>query len=264
MFRLVILVIGLILFQPGGAADAVGPMDETALRSAWALYTQQKYAASADAFESLIRTSTPNARLYYYAAAANKSSNRLERAKQLCQYIVTNFSSSNEASLAQKLFPEIAAKTTSASDGLPEALKGKRLEDLMQTEEGRKTLKEALKQQKSTTSNLSTVASSKSPSIEKSKSLTQSGRPFTAADIAADGESGITQFVGQPNCCFECSMAALATLPRGQELMAEMIRTSSQGQGTYTVRFPGDGVDYTITQKKIERAECATKPSGRH
>src|SRR5271156_1802715 len=84
-------------FQTGLFAAAAGPVDETALKNAWALYTQQKYVASADAFEALIRTATPNARLYYYAASANKNCNRLARAKQLCQYVITNFPKSAEA-----------------------------------------------------------------------------------------------------------------------------------------------------------------------
>jgi len=39
--------------------------------------------------------------------------------------------------------------------------------------------------------------------------------PFTAEDIAHDGAHGIDQS-RYPNCWFECSMSALAQLPRGQ------------------------------------------------
>ncbi len=250
----------IILFQTGLSVSAAGPVDETALRSAWALYTQQKYSASADAFESLIRSSTPNARLYYYAATANKGSNRLARAKQLCQYISANFPNSAEAALANKLVPNAAPQTASASDGLPTNLKNKSIEELMQTEEGRNALKEALKQQKSSTTTSSAVASSMPPSIEKSRGSAKEGdRVVTADVIAKDGANGISQFSSYPTASwFECSMAALAMLPRGQELLAEMIR-SPGGQGTYIVRFPGNGGEYTITPQKMEESRIRDK-----
>ncbi|MGH9550084.1 MAG: hypothetical protein ACRD3W_11945, partial [Terriglobales bacterium] len=62
--RALIITLALIVGQSSMSALAAGTADETALRSAWALYTQQKYGASADAFEALIRTSAPSARLY--------------------------------------------------------------------------------------------------------------------------------------------------------------------------------------------------------
>src|SRR5262249_9784691 len=130
------------------AAQALSPVNETALQSAWALYTKQQYAASADAFEALLKTSTPSPRLYYYAAMANKSCNRLPRAQQLCQYVITNFPQSIESVYCGKLFPP--APAAAPSTGLPDSLKGKSLAELMQTEEGRKALHEALQQQKST------------------------------------------------------------------------------------------------------------------
>ena len=111
---------------------------------AWTLYSQQKYSASADAFDELIRSSKPNPRLYYYAALANRSSSRLARARQLCKYIVTNFPSTTEAAYAQKLYPDSAPKAASVSDGLPESLKGKSIQELMKSEEGRKAVEEAL------------------------------------------------------------------------------------------------------------------------
>jgi tetratricopeptide (TPR) repeat protein len=257
-------VLLLTVFQQGVPASAAGPADDSALRSAWTLYSQKKYSASADAFEALIRTSTPNARLYYYAAAANQSSNRLARAKQLCQYIVANFPASAEAGLAQKMCPDSSSNTASASgnasggvpDALPASLKGKSLDELMQTEEGRKALKEALQQKRGATA--SPKASSAPPS-DKSKGGTDSARASTDDLLAVDGPDGITQFVGHPQCWLECSMAALAMLPRGQTLITSMIRPT-QTPGTYIVRFPGgDGVEYTISQQKLEEARVRDK-----
>jgi len=73
--------------------------------------------------------------------------------------------------------------------------------------------------------------------------------PFTAAMIAKDGANGIDQSVN-PNCWFEASMAALAELPRGQRLLASMIKYS--GDGAYIVRFPGDGQEYKITEATMK------------
>jgi hypothetical protein len=252
----IVSIVSLIVGQAGLAAAAVGPMDETAVRTAWALYNQQKYVASADAFEVLIRTSTPNARLYYYAALANRNSNRIARAKQLCQYIIANFANSTEASYAQKLFPDAASQTAGASGGLPPALKGKNLNDLLQTEEGRKLLKEALAKQGNSTAAPSIVASSVTPIKSKSGAQRQGDRAFAAEVIAKDGAGGIDQFGYSPNCWFECSMAALAMLPRGQALIAGMIRQLGS-QDTYMVRFPGDGTEYTINKQKMD--ECGVR-----
>jgi hypothetical protein len=262
----------IILTQSGLAVSAAGPADESAVRTAWALYNQQKYAESADAFEAVIKTSTPNARLYYYAALANKSSNRVARAKQLSQYVIANFAGSAEAASAQKLFADSTAKNASASDGLPESLKGKTVEELMQTEEGRKALKEALKQQKGSTgtsapaaatatpstASTATSTSSAAPLMDKSKHGKESVRPFTSEDIAKDGSGGISQFSYHPNSWFEASLAALAILPRGQESLARMIQDPS-GRGTYIVRFPADGVEYTITPQKMEACRVRDK-----
>ncbi len=73
--------------------------------------------------------------------------------------------------------------------------------------------------------------------------------PFTAQDIAKTGAAAIDQ-MRYPNCWFEASMAALAELPRGQKLIASMIR----GKGSdYVVRFPGDGVEYVITTADLNK-----------
>ncbi len=252
------VVVLLIISQTCLSGSALGPVDESALRNAWALCTQQKYAAAADAFEALIRTSTPNARLYYYAAAANRSSNRVARAKQLCQYVIANFPKSPEAANALKLFPAAASSTASASGELPESLKTKNLEELMQTEEGRKQLKEALKKQEGSAVASTTVAASASPLSAKGSGGKKVDQVFTVEDISKDGVGGISHFGQNPDSWLECSMAALAMSPRGQKLIAAMIR-SSGGQGTYIVRFPGEALEYTLTQQKIEACRVHDK-----
>jgi len=255
--RRVLFAIGILTFtQLHPTALAAGPADEAAVRSAWALYNQQKYAASADAFEALIRTSTPNARLYYYAALANKNSNRTARATQLSQYVISYFPGSAEATSLQKLFSGSTSASADMSDSLPASLKGKSVEELMQTEEGRKALKEALNKQKATTSTAAVVGSSKPLITEKHAATRESNQAFTAEAIAEDGSNGISQFISYPDSCFECSLAALAMLPNGRELLARTIRGSSR-EGAYIVRFPADGVDYTITPKEIE--ECRVR-----
>ncbi|MCA9805189.1 MAG: hypothetical protein KC777_24640, partial [Cyanobacteria bacterium HKST-UBA02] len=74
--------------------------------------------------------------------------------------------------------------------------------------------------------------------------------PFSAEDIARDGANAIDQNIN-PNCWFEASMAALAELPRGQRLLSTMIRHG--GPDTYIVRFPGDGVEYKITEEQMKK-----------
>ncbi len=239
------------------AADAA---TEAEVRYAWSLYTSRMYTASAVAFESLIRKATPNARLYYYAAAANKSSNQIERAKQLCQYVITNFPKSPEAASAQQLLTEMTAKSASASPALPASLNGKSADELMQTEEGRKALKEALQgqaQHSSAPSPVSEVAHAAAHVPDKNRSGKLNEQSVSAEAIANDGADGITQFVGYRDCSFECSLVSLAMQQRGQKLLANMIH--SDGKGTYFVHFPGDGTDYSITPEKIEASRVHDK-----
>lgn len=254
-----VALVATILSQTWITASAAGPVDETAFKNAWALYGQQKYAASADAFETLIRNSTPNARLYYYAALANRGCNRNARAKQLCEYIVTNFSSTTESTYAQKLFPT-AAKTAAAtgaasvSDALPDSLKGKSVQELMKTEEGRKAVEAAIAQKEAAAA----AAKAKvSPMMAKAKGGRPGERVFTLADIVKDGAGGIDQMY-YPNCWFESSMSALAMLPRGQKLLADMVRYGPK-EGTYVVRFPGDPGEYTIDEEKLEKTGIHNK-----
>ncbi|HEY9774235.1 MAG TPA: hypothetical protein V6C81_10590 [Planktothrix sp.] len=238
------------------AAFALAPVDSNAMKSAWALYTKGQYAASADAFEALIRKSTPNATLYYYAACANKNANRIARARQLCQYVTANFSASTEAAYASKLFPDTAAAPAAAAAapagvpaGLPDSMKNKSLEELMQSEEGRKALKEALAKQKSA------GALGAAPASGTAHASSSSGSDFSASAIATDGANGVTQCY--QGAWFESGITALAMIPRGQALIASMIRKS--GDGSYNVRFPGDGQDIMITPHMLESAKMKDK-----
>jgi hypothetical protein len=236
-------IVAILFFQTGLAASALNPVDEAALRKAWGLYNQQKYAASADAFEAIIRVSAPNARLYYYAALANRESNRSARAKQMCDYIIANFGGTTEADYAQKLYPGAASKSSSGVD----PLKGQNIQELMKTAEGRKIVQEALARKEAGAKASSNV----SPLMAKSQGGKVGERVFTAGDIAKDGAGGIDQMY-YPNCWFESSMSAVAMLPRGQKMMADMIRYGAK-PGSFVVRFPGDGVEYTISEEDVER-----------
>ncbi|MCA9818787.1 MAG: hypothetical protein KC652_27020, partial [Cyanobacteria bacterium HKST-UBA01] len=91
---------------------------------------------------------------------------------------------------------------------------------------------------------------SKEATFTIDNTLTRGAFAFTAAQIAKDGANGIDQNIN-PNCWFEASMAALAELPRGQRLLATMIRYG--GKDTYIVRFPGDGIEYKITRERMEQ-----------
>ncbi|MGH9550085.1 MAG: C2 family cysteine protease, partial [Terriglobales bacterium] len=90
------------------------------------------------------------------------------------------------------------------------------------------------------------------PLAAKSKGRRAGDRVFTAAEIAKDGASGIDQMF-YPNCWFESSMSALAMLPRGQRLMADLVRYGGK-EGTYVIRFPGDGNEYTISEEQLEKS----------
>lgn len=247
-----VLAISLLVVHSCSYALASGPADEAAIRNAYLLYTQNKFVPAADAFETLIRTSTPSSRLYYYAAAANKAAGRIPRAQQLCQYITTNFSSSPEAVHAQQLFQSASATAAGTGPvpvkGLPEHLKGKSIDELMETEDGRMALKTAM---------ASVPASgARSTGISKTpQSISKAPRPrdaaFTAEIIAAEGADGIIPFIKKPDAGLECSMAAMALLPRGREILADMIRCPSS-QDIYIVRFPNSATDYQITPEKIE------------
>ena len=61
---------------------------------ALSFYQNRKFNQSADAFELAMRGTTPEPRLYYYAALANKEARRLDRAKQILAYICKYFAKS--------------------------------------------------------------------------------------------------------------------------------------------------------------------------
>lgn len=245
-----ILTTLLLVIQSCSYAVAAGTADEAAIRNAYSLYVQKKFVPAADAFEVLVRTSTPSSRLYYYAAAANKAAGRIQRAQQLCQYITTNFSSSQEAVHAQQLFQSAPTAVASASpvNGLPSHLKGKSIDELMETEEGRMALKTAMASVPASGARTSGVS-------KTTTSVSKTPRPrdaaFTAEIIAAEGANGIIPFIKRPDAGLECSMAAMALLPRGREILADMIRCPSS-QDIYIVRFPNSSTDYQITPEKIE------------
>jgi hypothetical protein len=249
----ILLIAG--FFLSGPSAIGAGPADEAAMRNAWNLYNQQKYAAASDAFDALIRTASPNARLYYYAALANRAGNRMARAKQLTQYIITNFPSATEASYARNLFSGAqASPSTESASVVPASMKGKTAQELLQTEAGRKVIEECLARKEAllvAAAARGAEASRVSAMVARSKGGKNGERVFSASDIASDGAGGIDQMY-YPNCWFESSMSALAMLPRGQKLMADMIRHGDK-EGNYVVRFPGDGVEYKITEETLEK-----------
>lgn len=248
-------------------AKKSAPLSQTdiAIRAAYALYTQQKFAASADAFEAIIRSATPTAKLYYYAALANRASGRNSRAKQLCDFVVSHFPSTQESAYSKSMFATTASGTQAQDVELPDSVKNAlppEMQAMLQTPAGKAAIREAMAKQGA---NLAIVRQAekqgKLPNTvvkEARMSLTPkpvfgaktgATRPFTAADIASIGANGIDQS-RFPNCWFEASMAALAELPRGQALMASMIRYGDKG--SYVVRFPGDGKEYVVSQEFLE------------
>ena len=130
------------------------------LAKAVQLYNQKAYGPATDAFERLLSTSTPEPNLYYYAALANLGIRQEARAKQLFQYIVTNFPRSVQASYSrtalgsqspggqsQSTSPQPAASADVSE--LPESVKAslpKEMQDMLRTPEGQKAVKEALYQ----------------------------------------------------------------------------------------------------------------------
>jgi hypothetical protein len=204
--------------------------------------------------------------LYYYAALANRGCGRNLRAKQLCEFIIANYPTTQESAYSKTLFPTASATAQVKDSDLPDSLKSllpPSMQAMMDTTEGRLALREAManqdpkaveayklaeKQGKITNATLASARQSMVPRPAFG-AKTNSGRPFTAEDIARDGAGGIDQS-RFPNCWFEASMSALAELPRGQSLMASMIRYGEPG--SYVVRFPGDGKEYVVSEKFMD------------
>ncbi|QQR59592.1 MAG: hypothetical protein IPG59_08925 [Candidatus Melainabacteria bacterium] len=225
---------------PAWAADA-GPTAASAL----AKYNEKKYVESADAFESVLKTSPPSVQLCYHAALANFAANRRGRSRQLCQYIVQNFGTTREANFAKKLFPELAVAPKSET----------KTEDKTKTADAQ-TGESKSKSTRKKKSDDDDEEDAETPKFAIDKNARRGALAFTPQQIAADGASGIDQAFN-PNCWFEASMAALAELPKGQRLIASMIKIGDAN--TYIVRFPGDGQEYKITEQELSKVGVSDK-----
>jgi len=205
----------------GGGGILSANAADSAVLKAYNLYNQKQYGPSADAYETIIRTASPEPRLYYYAALANKAAGRAARARQLFDYIAKNFGGTQEGLMSQSALGIAPSAGAVAAPGLPAAT--------------------------ATAVPGPTAAASAGPSLPRVKG----GLAFTPEEIAKEGANAIDQS-RYPNCWFEASMSALAQLPRGQRLLANMIH---YGQGDkYVVRFPGDGKEYVVSEADCEEA----------
>ncbi len=211
---------------PATAEDAV---------SAWKLYTLKQYDASANAFEKVFTTAKAEPRLYYYAGLANTAAHRNARAKQLFDYVITNFAGTPECELAR------TASAYLVSSGAASGTTGGKAGGAAPTASEKAT---------STSSAVASLGSTSAKATEKT-ARKKGAFVFTPEDIAREGANGIDQ-TDAPNCWFECAMSALAQLPKGQRMLARMI-TFGDGE-TYIVRFPGDGTEYKITEADLDRA----------
>ncbi|MCW5821373.1 MAG: hypothetical protein KIT34_01140 [Cyanobacteria bacterium TGS_CYA1] len=229
----IILTLALLLLNSSTEPVVAAPT----AASAWAQYNEKKFAESADSFESVLRTSPPSVSLCYQAALANFAANRRGRARQLCQYIVQNFGTTREAHFAKRLFPELAAVAkTDAKTG-----------DKTKVADAQKADTKPKSTSKSKDDD-DDEEGAETPKFSIEKGARRGSLAFTPQQIAADGASGIDQAFN-PNCWFEASMAALAALPKGQRLLASMIKVGDEN--TYIVRFPGDGQEYKITENDL-------------
>lgn len=237
---------------------------------AWGFYKQQQYGAAAAAFEKVIKVS-PTPTNCYYAALSNRASHKELRAQQLFQYIVSTFPSSREAALSKQQLSTMqatnaASASGSSADDLPESVRRlmpPEMQKLLETADGKKALQQVLHDKADQIATIRKAEQTGALNPESVASQAQSegmfaphadagtnDHPFTARDIAKLGAHGIDQ-TRFPNCWFESSLAALAELPRGQRLIASMIRT--KGKDAYVVRFPGDGNEYVITALDLAR-----------
>lgn len=229
---------------------------------------------AADAFEKIIARQC-TASYAYYAALSNHAAHRENRARQLFEYVSKTFPNSVEGGYSRRMLATIGGASPSGSSGsssggssaddLPESVRAllpANMQGMLNTPEGRRAIADAMKQnsdkidairQAESTGQVSgkkviavgLAPSSLTPTLERGSG--QGDHPFTAADIAKLGAHAIDQ-AGHPNCWFECSMAALAELPRGQRLIASMI---SKRDDKYIVRFPQDGQEYKISMDDL-------------
>jgi hypothetical protein len=257
----------LITFATTATAVFAQPVSQQEAKAAMDLYSQHKYAAAAASFEGLVRRA-PNATYCYYAALAHRASGKELRARQLFEFIIKSYPSSQEATYAKQVIgtPAAAASNTkpeASSEELPESVRGllsPEMQKALETPEGKRAVADVMKQNKA---NLATIRQAEEKGVFKPTKVAiavpkkanaapptpnRSITPFTAADIAKFGSNAIDQMY-YPNCWFESSMAAFADLPRGQRLLAGMIKG---GPDAFVVRFPGDGNEYIVTLQELE------------
>lgn len=223
-----------LMLESGGVALAAGPTVSTrapgvranpvAVSAARALelYNSKQFVAASDAFEQVIKTSAPEPRLYYYAALANKGALREPRARQLYQYICQYFAQSPECTLAKMALGQDPLTNTGSSSSASDA------------------------------NSLSVGANS--TQSESGKVRQPGAFAFTAEEIAREGANGIDQSSFE-NCWFEAAMSALAQLPRGQRLIASMIKYGEDK--SYVIRFPGDGKEYVCRNSDLRAVGLA-------
>jgi hypothetical protein len=99
----------------------------------------------------------------------------------------------------------------------------------------------------SSSNRISSIASV--PTVPTKGKIEIGQHPFTASDIARDGYDGVDQGPA-PNCWFESSLAALAALPRGQIMIANLITAGSDD--SYVVSF-FDGSEFPVSQSELKR-----------
>jgi len=235
-----ILLLTLLTFNSSAWAVDSAPT----AASAWAQYNEKKFNESAISFESVLRTSPPSVQLCYHAALANFAANKRGRARQLCQYIVQNFGTTREAQFAKKLFPELAVVTKTET----------KTSDNAKVADAQKA--DTKPRRKKASNDDDDEEDAETAKFAMDKNARSGALAFTAQQIAADGASGIDQAFN-PNCWFEASMAALAALPKGQRLLASMIKIGDKD--TYVVRFPGDGQEYKITENDLNNVGVSDK-----
>lgn len=79
-----------------------------------ALYKQKNYRAAAAKFEAAMKANPRDANTIYYCALAEQLANNRGRARQLYEYLVTNFSSSPVAAMAQTGLSQLGGGASSA------------------------------------------------------------------------------------------------------------------------------------------------------
>lgn len=251
-------------------AATIGPAFAQDTASALKLYTDKQYPQAVEAFERLLNSGKTDARTYYYAALANLAARRNLRAKQLFDYVIAAFPSSQEAGLAKSAMIYFG-KSTATKDATVAASNA--ATKVSTAIAGAATAGAAVQSVASAAGNRISPAGSNvimrkpkdSSEGAKTAKLNLFARPhhkgdfvFTPDEIAREGANGIDQ-TNAPNCWFEAAMSALAQLPRGQKMLARMI-TYGEGE-SYMVRFPGDGREYKITEERLEDSgvDCKAK-----